>query len=243
MDSTVIEGFTGVYIHDITFFNDIMLVIVIILLSVFAWLFRLNPTLFSKMISNISANERRQSIFVTSEKDSFFFNIFMTFQALFLLSAFLFAVAVKYKFLSINDFNAFFLYVLFLGVLFFTFFLFKRVLYILFGTVFFEKHTYKMMLTNYQTLFCTWGITLYIPVLWVLLFNTHILIPFIIFVISLLAFKIIHALRIIYIFFYKNTGLLFISLYLCAQEIVPLVLLYKGMVYMYNIIENNNTWQ
>ncbi|MDR0394222.1 MAG: DUF4271 domain-containing protein [Tannerella sp.] len=46
-----------------------------------------------------------------------------------------------------------------------------------------------------------------------------------------------------HIFLNKNTGFLFFSLYLCAQEIIPLVFLYEGLIYMYNIIEKNNIWQ
>jgi hypothetical protein len=39
------------------------------------------------------------------------------------------------------------------------------------------------------------------------------------------------------IFYNKNTGLLYLSSYLCAQEIIPLLFLYEGLNYLYNTFE------
>ncbi len=243
MNSTEFEGYTGIYLHDITFSNDIMLVIVLILLSAFALIFRLNVPLFGKMISNISAGEQRQSIFETTEKDSFLFNAFMTFQTLLLCSIFIFSIAVKYNYLIKPDIATTLISISVLLVFLFIFYLLKKSLYAIFGHIFAEKSAYKMMFTNYQALFCAWGIFLYIPVLWVLLTGKYILTATVIMAISYLAFRIILSFRFIHIFLNKNTGLLFLSSYLCAQEIIPLVFLYEGLIYMYNIIEINNIWQ
>ena len=220
-----------------------MLVIVLILLSVFAWIFRSNTPLFGKMISNINADEQRHSIFETTEKDSFFFNAFMTFQTLLLFSIFIISAAVKSQEILYPDTIT---ALLSLGLLFafcFLFYLFKRGLYAIFGSVFIEQSTNKMMFTNYQALFCTWGVVLYLPVLWVLLFDTYLFLSVIFIIVSFLAFKTILSLRFFYIFYNKNTGFLFFCLYLCAQEIAPLAFFYKGMVYTYHIIETNYTWQ
>lgn len=243
MNNSDFEGYTGIYLNDITFSNDIMLVIVLLLLSTFALIFRFNVPLFSKMISNINSGEQRQSIFETTERDSFFFNAFMTFQTLLLCSIFIFSTAVKYKYFIKPDIATTFLTIFILLIFLFIFYLFKKALYAIFGYVFTEKSTYKMMFTNYQALFCTWGIFIYIPVLWILLVGQYILTAIIIMVISYLLFRLILIYRFIYIFFNKNTGLLFLSLYLCGQEIIPLVFLYEGLIYMYNIIEKNNIWQ
>jgi len=218
-----------------------MLVIVLLLLSVFACIFRLNTPLFGKMISNINAGEQRQSIFETTEKDSFLFSAFMTFQTLLLISIFIFSATFKSQHNPYPETT--FLSLGFLFVLCFLFFLFKKGLYAIFGSIFLESSKIKMMFTNYQALFCTWGVVLYLPVLWVLLFDSYIFLSFIFLIISFLAFKVFLSLRFFYIFYNKNTGFLFFSLYLCAQEIAPLVFFYKGMVYTVNIIETNYTWQ
>jgi len=243
MDDADYEGFIGIQLDDFAFSNDTMLVIVLVLLSVFAWIFRLNKPLFGKMISNINAREQRQSIFETTEKDSFLFNTFMIFQTLLLISIFVYTAAVKYKLFIFPEIGPALLSLLFLFVLFFLFHLFKRVLYALFGIIFIGKSANKMMLTNYQALFCTWGVALYLPVLWILLFDTYLFLSIIFLIISFLVFKTILSIRFFNIFINKNTGFLFFSLYLCAQEIVPIVFLYEGMVYTYNIVETNNLWQ
>lgn len=243
MNNPDFEGHTGIYINDITFSNDIMLVMTLVLLSAFALAFRFNVPLFGKMISNINSGEQRQSIFETTEKDCFFFNAFMTFQTLLLCSIFFFSLAVKYKYFIKPDITTTLLTIGILLVFLFFFYLFKKALYAVFGYIFAEKSAYKMMFTNYQALFCTWGIFLYLPILWILLIGQYFLTAIILMAISYLLFRLILIYRFIYIFFNKNTGLLFLSLYLCAQELIPLVFLYEGLIYMYNIIEKNNIWQ
>ena len=231
------EGHTGANLHNATFSNDMLVVIVLLLLAAFAWIFRSNVPLFGKMINNINAGERIQSIFETTEKDSLLIHAFMTFQTLLLFCIFLFSIAVKYQYILHPNIEKTLLSLSVFLVLFFTFFLFKRILYALFGTTFIEKSAMKMMFTNYQSLFGAWGITLYLPVFCVLLFGQHFFVSIILLAISYLTFRVILIFRFIHIFFNKKTGLLFLSLYLCAQEIVPLVFLYEGMVYTYNFIE------
>jgi len=237
------EGYTGMHLNNITFYNDIMLIVVLLLLLAFAVIFRLNVPLFGKMISNINAGKQRQSIFGTTEKDNFFFNAFMTFQVLLLCSIFIFSLAVEYKLFKIPDPSMTFAVTGALLIILFVFFLFKKALYALFGHIFADNEATKMVFTNHLAILCTWGIFLYFPVLWVLLIGEYFFIAIIVVFISYLAFRAILAYRFFYIFFNKNTGLLFLSLYLCAQEIIPLVFLYEGLIYMYNIIEKNNIWQ
>jgi hypothetical protein len=243
MGHTDFEGYTGINLDSITFSNDIMLVIVLMLLTVFAWIFSLNLPLFGKMISNINAGEQRQSIFETTQKITFLFDSFMTFQTIFLCSIFMFSAAVKYKLILHNDIKTTLLSTGLLFAFFFIYYMFKRALSAVFGMIFVEKSTNKMLSTNYQALFSTWGILLYLPVLWILLIKEYFFVSVIILIISFLLFKALLLFRYIYKFFKKNTGFLFLSLYLCTHEIAPLVFLYQGVVFICNIIERNNTWQ
>uniref|UniRef100_UPI003FEF4BAF DUF4271 domain-containing protein n=1 Tax=Parabacteroides distasonis TaxID=823 RepID=UPI003FEF4BAF len=48
--------------------------------------------------------------------------------------------------------------------------------------------------------------------------------------------------KTIRIFHRKNSSFLYISLYLCGQEILPLVFLYEGIIYLYNFIESSTLW-
>ena len=237
MDSTDFEGYTGLYLNNNIFSNDLMLVIVFVLLSAFACLFRLNVFLFSKIITNINTSEQRQSIFETTEKDSFGFTGFLIFQTILLFSIFTFSAGVKYNCISYSDTRSTFLSLGLLFIIFFFYYLCKRLLYAVFGAFFIEKPAFKMMFTNYHALLCLFGVSLYIPVFWILLFDARPIFPFIFLIFSYIAFKAMLSYRFICIFYNKNTGFIFLNLYLCAQEIVPLVFLYEGMVYMYNILK------
>ena len=243
MDSVYFEGFTGAGINNITFSNDIMLLIVLLLMFAFAMIFHFNMPLFGKMVGNMNAGRKRQSIFDTIAKDSFFFNSFMIFQTLLLCSILIFLVIIEYKFIIDPDIKIIFTIIIILLIVLLLFFLFKKAVYVLFGHIFTDQATTKMLFTNQQALFSIWGISLYIPVLWILLIDKYFFIAVILMIISYLTFRAALIYKFIYIFYNKNTGLLFFSLYLCAQEIVPLFFLYKGLIYMYNIIEKNNIWQ
>jgi hypothetical protein len=243
MNDIDFEGFSGTSLHNATFSNDIVLLVVLVLLSAFALIFRLNLPLFDKMMNNIHASEQRQSIFDTAQRDSVLFNLFMNFQTLLLSSIFIFLISVDDNFFIKPDTATTFLAITCLLVALLVFYLFKRSIYGIFGYIFLEKDMYKMMFVNYQALFCVWGISLYLPVLWILLIGKYFYWAYTIFIISYLSFRITLVRRFIHIFFYKNTGLLFLSSYLCGQEIIPLVFLYEGLIYMYNIIGTNNIWQ
>ena len=237
MNNTDFEGFAGTQLTNITFTNDIMLLIILLMLLAFAVMFRLNTSLLGKMISDVNAGEERQSIFGTIANNNVLFNAVMIFQTLFLCSFFIFSTISEYKYISTPDTVTTFKTTGILIIILSIFFLFKRLIYATFGYIFTDSSTTKFMLINHQSLFCIWGISLYFPVLWILLVGNFFLFAIIIVIICYLAFRAILIFRFLNMFFNKNTGILFLSLYLCAQEIVPLVFLYEGLIYMYNIIE------
>jgi hypothetical protein len=217
-----------------------MLLITLLLLLTFAVIYRFNTSLLGKMISDVNSGVQRQSIFGTIANDNFLFNVFMIFQALFLCSFFVFSTISEYKYILNPDPGTTFKITGILLIIIFIFFLFKRLIYTTFGLIFTDKSTTKFMLTNHQALFCIWGVSLYLPVLWILLVGKFFLFAIIIVTISYLIFRVILIFRFLHMFFNKKTGILFLSLYLCAQEIVPLVFLYEGLFYIYHIIEKNN---
>jgi hypothetical protein len=213
------------------------------LLAVFACVFRLSTPLFGKMLDNINAREQRQSFFFVIERDRFLFNTFMIFQTLLLLCIFSISITIKYNYFTNPDIPTTLIITATLFIVLLLFYLFKKAIYFTFGRVFAEKSACQVMFANYQGIFCTWGLFLYLPVLWILLIGKYLFVAYALFIISYLAFRTALIYRFIHIFLNKNTGFLFFTLYLCAQEIIPLVFLYEGLIYIYNIIEKNNIWQ
>jgi hypothetical protein len=109
--------------------------------------------------------------------------------------------------------------------------------------VFAETEAQKILIIRYKAISRLWGVFLYIPVFWILLVGENIFYATILLIITYILSRIILAYRFIFTFFGKNVWILFINLYLCTQEIIPLALLYEGLVYIYSIIDKNNIWQ
>jgi hypothetical protein len=122
------------------------------------------------------------------------------------------------------------------------FYFLKQNFYALYGRVFNENGKYHRWNTNYHILSYLWGISLYIPVLWLIFDHTHLTEGLILFVISYMIHRITLICMTFRIFYTQNTGILFLSSYLCAQEIVPLLFLYEGLIYLYNTIEASTLW-
>ena len=243
MESIEFEGFTGMHLNNASLSSDILLLVVILLLSAFALIFRLNVPVFGKMINHIHGGEQRPSIFDSTERDRFLFNAFMTFQTLLLCAIFLFSIAVEYQYILRPDIWTTLRATLIIWFVLLLFYLFKILIISLYGRIFADKSAYKMIFMNYQRIFCLWGIILYFPVLWVLLIGRYFFFALMVFIISYLVSRIILILRFVHIFFNKNNGKLFLITYLCGQEIIPLVFLYEGLILIYRIIGIDNVWQ
>lgn len=242
MQMELIDRSTDIYINNGAVSNDVLLVIVLVLLSVFALIFRLNLPFFGKLIKDLGDKEQKDSIFDVVEKKNFFFDAFMNIQPWALLSIFMFSIAVRYKVFENPGAKTTLLGVLALFGVFLLFYLFKRLIYNMILYLFVDDDNRIFLIKNYKSLFYVWGIFLYIPILWILLIDDYILYACIVLIISYIIIRSILMYRFIFTFLRKNIWFLLINLYLCAQEIVPLVLFYEGMIYMYKIIENN-IWQ
>ncbi|MDR2473843.1 MAG: DUF4271 domain-containing protein [Tannerella sp.] len=216
--------------------NDFWILTVIIILALFALIFRLNAALFGKMTGNIIAGRDRQSIFETVERESFIFNAFMLFQSLLLSAVVTFIIASVGGLIAIDSIMTSVRHVLVLMLIYAIYYAYNQLYIALVGIIFLEKSKYKMMQTSLQSLFNVWGIILYLPTLLLLLTGQFLYIALIILIISYIASRIILIYRFFNIFFNRNTGFLFFSLYLCTLELTPLVLLYKVLTYFYNSI-------
>jgi hypothetical protein len=213
-----------------------LLVVVLLLLSVFAIIFRRNVSLFGKMMSEIVYKKHKNSIFDTADKENFLFNIFMSFQTLTLLSISVFSLAMKYGYIESLDLKTTLLCTVGLIFIFFIFYIFKKIIFNTLLYIFAESGEQKVLSVSHRSFFQLWGIFLYLPVFWILLVGDGIIFVTFLLIISYIFIKIILACRFIYTFFGKNIWLLFLNLYLCSLEIIPLMFLYEGLIYIYNII-------
>ena len=240
----MIEGYTGIGWSGELLLYDMFTLAFMLVLSVFAYAFYTCYPLFEKMIRGFALIQERQNLFDPHTKENFFFDMFMWFQTLFLCAVFSFLCF--YQIADIQGQNAqqaFTLLAVFCGLLM-LFYALKQCLYFIYGRVLAESNKYKLWRHTYRTLFHLWGMILYFPVLWLLIDRERYTGALILFFISFLMFRITAIYVNFRIFYHKNNGLLLLNLYLCGQEIIPLLFLYKSLTYLYNVIEtSSNLWQ
>ncbi|CAK7047719.1 DUF4271 domain-containing protein [Parabacteroides sp. APC149_11_2_Y6] len=237
------EGYVGIRLWDGQLVDDVIFSLLLVLLIAFAIVFRTHVQLFIKMLKDAVFVKERQNLFdKSSGSERFIFRNFMTFQSLFLCSIALFTIARLEGFIGYTNEKDLFLSISIIFIILFLFYQFKQLSYFLLGTVFAEPEKYKLWKTSYNAIIGIWGIILYIPVLWLVFAGTQTYLPILLFGIFYILCRFVIIYKTIRIFHKKITGLLYISLYLCTQEILPLVFLYEGMVYLYNFIERSTLW-
>ncbi|MDR1455193.1 MAG: DUF4271 domain-containing protein [Tannerella sp.] len=242
MNTAIFEGYIGIRTGDGQFIYDMLLLLVFLLFAFFAVIFRMHFPLFAGILNELFSVRERQSLFDGRERGTLFFTGFLKFQTLFLCALFVCLVYGNYTgFQSLRLTSIAGMVLIFFGILC-LFYLFKQCLYWLYGFIFGEKDDSKRWNGTYHNLSCLWGISLYIPVVWLILDHQHLTEALLLFALLYLCFRFTLIYMTVRIFYSKNTGILYLCSYLCAQEIVPLLFLYEGMNYLYNTIEVSTLW-
>lgn len=240
------DGYIGIQIKE-QLVNDVMFAILLFLFLCFGLVFRAHYQLFLKMVKNVFQVKHRASLFEMPIGDNignaWVFHSFMTFQALFLSSVFLFTIAEQNNRLPVSGVTDVFLFLGITFLLILLFYFFKQAMYKVLGWVFVDKESLDLWETSYQATMGLWGVLLYIPVTWLLFVDyfPSFSIPLFVFLYFLCRFVIFY--KTIRIFYIKKSGFLYLILYLCGQEIMPLFLLFKGTVCLYNFIEMSTLWR
>jgi hypothetical protein len=194
------------------------------------------------MIRGFISMKERQTLFDTPTKENFFFNGFLGFQSLFLCAVFFYLTYSHLTESQYRDYLSDFILLLLFFIILLLFYVLKQSLYFMYGRIITERDKFKLWKNNYQVSFFSWGISLYLPVIWLMFDKNHLTGVLILFVFLYILFRIYVIYIKIRIFFHKYTGLLYFSLYLCAQEIVPLLFLYESLSYLHNVIQASVLW-
>jgi hypothetical protein len=230
------EGYVGVRIGEGQLINDLIFSLPFLLCFAFSLVFRANYYLFLKMIRDVFYIKERLSLFEETEGNETIFRSFMIFQSLSLCSIILFIIGRMYKY--IPEYQNIGMNMFFIGAIFailFSFYGFKQFLYKVIGAIFASPNMYKTWRTGYTATVGFWGLLLYIPVISLAFVKTHLHICVLLFTFIYLLWRFIIIRKTICIFNVKGVGFLYILLYLCAQEILPLIFLYEGIIYLYNL--------
>jgi len=239
METDYFDGYTGIRAGEGQLFNDILLISIILLSALFSMVFRHFYPLFIKMGKDLFSLKERQSIFDTYIKKNVFFNSFMHFQATFLMTVIGFLVYSQFTGRYNSNLQSAFALFTLIFIIIALYFSIQRLMHLIYGHIFSEKHEYKLWSKNYDTIFYIWEIILYVPALWLIFDNKHATAASILFLTAYILFRIAVIYITIRIFYNRNAGFLYLSAYLCAQEIIPLLFLYEGLKYLHNIIQTS----
>lgn len=116
------------------------------------------------------------------------------------------------------------------------YFLLKWAIYMFLGWTFFDKNRTNMWLESYSALIYYVGFALFPFVLFLVYFDLSLTNLIIIGAIILIFTKILMFYKWIKLFFHQFGSLFLLILYFCALEIVPCLLLYRGMIQVNNIL-------
>lgn len=238
----IFEGYVGIRLTEGQIVNDIIFASILCLFVCFSIIYRYNFRLFLKMLQDLYYVKERQSLFLLSSNNEVFFHNFMTFQTLALCSISLFSIAQIKGYIENFTEEITLTIALALFLILLSYHLLKQFLYFCICLTFFDKSKYKIWKSNYNAIIGSWGVLLYIPALWLAFVESYSEIPIWLFIILFILSRLVIIYKIIRIFHIKGNDILYLILYLCAQEILPLVFLYEGLVYLYNLIEASTLW-
>ena len=212
------EGFVGIRLWDGQIVEDVLFSILAGLLLLFAFSARLHTKSFLKMFRCIGFLGREGFTTEMSVYYNKYFNSFMTFQALLLASLWVFLEAHQRGYTHELTHGKIGLLILATFLLIGAYYLCRRIVY-------------HVLI-----------ISLYIPVAWQGFVGSFYYLSTGLFLILYILshFAIIY--KSVRLFHTKKFDLFYLSLYLCAHEILPLFIMYKGFIYLYNFIEKSALW-
>ena len=236
------EGYVGIRMWSDQLIDDAVFGLLFFLFVCFALVFRANYRLFLKMMRDVVYVKERQNLFQNIGGNEPLFRNFMTFQALLLCSVCLFKISQAYGYFYFLQENV---SIITIGLLFgilLLYYWYKRSFYYLLGMVFTDGAKYKFWKTNYNAIMGAWGVCLYFPTLWLVFVGSSVKIPIFVFVFFYFLSRFVIIYKTIRIFYKTNSGFIYLSLYLCGQELLPLAFPFEGIIYLYNFIESSTLW-
>lgn len=234
------EGYTGIQTGEYQLVKDVIFAILLFLFLTFAFIFNFHYRQFSKMMKNVVHVKQRQSLFEVTpgniKESRQLFHVFMVFQTLLLCALLACYAGITVLHLPIGSLRAILLYIAISLSVIILFYFFKQGIYALFGWTFADQEHTKLWRINYIATMELWGVILY-PLV-ILSFFSYIepVICFLVFLFLYIFCRFVIFYKSIRIFQIKKDRLLLFFLYLCAQEIMPLFLLFKGVEFCITLL-------
>ena len=185
-------------------------------------------------------NKDRKSVFYQTVTYENFNKIFLSIQTIILTSIIIYCYAVHESFLSVASFTQMLQFIGKCSFILMIYLLYKFLSYSIIGAIFFKKETVIHWNEAFFSLISIDGIILFIPTL-IIFYVDKAYYFCIYFFIFYLFFNIFFIFYKIYVLFFRvKLRFLYFILYLCAQEIIPLYLVYRSLIYL--ITQKDTIW-
>jgi hypothetical protein len=195
------------------------------LLSIFSGLFR---------------NKERHNMFYETVTNENLNKFLLSFQTVLLLSIIFYIYAINEHFLSFTTFPQMLLFMGESALLFIGFFVYKFLAYFITGSIFHKKETAQQWNDDFFSIISLNGIFLFFPAL-IFFYVEPAYSAFIYFFSFYFIINLLFIFYKIYTLFFQGKQLfLYFILYLCAQEFIPVYLVYRGLVYL--IAQKDIVW-
>jgi len=192
------------------------------------------------MFSELYRNKDRQNMFKETLTNETLNKYVLSFQTVILVSIVIYCYATHAYLLSMNSLAQMLLFVGKIVLLLVAFLVYKSLSYSIVGAIFFKKESVIQWNSDFFSLISLNGILLFLPT--ILLFYVEaaytVCIYFMFFYLIFNLFFIFY--KTYTLFFPGKQGLLYFILYLCSQEMIPLYLVYRGVVYL--IAQKDTIW-
>ncbi len=189
--------------------------------------------MFFSMFEELFRSKERKSIFFESLGHELYVKIFMIFQTIVLTSIFAYLVFINQYCVGTEYTLSDFFKILRISCIFLAlFFLYKWLSYYISGKIFFNKEQLSRWIDNFSSLICILGVMIFIPVLFMFYigWSYSFCYYFVLFCFLIVAIIVIY--RSYMLFFHNKDLLLYLFLYLCAQEIAPLLIFHRALMYL-----------
>lgn len=235
------EGYVGIRLWEGQLFGDVIFSIELIMLLLFAISSRVQVKSFINMFRVCASNRSKMNPDI-SVYYSKVLNSVLTVQAIILFSLALVQYEYANGYTYVVKEGKLEAYILLTFFSVFVYYFLRRFSYKILIFIFASPEYYRQWKLNYNSIIGVWGILMYVPVVAQSVSRglSRVCVTLFILLYILSRFAIIY--KSIRLFSIKKFDLFYLSLYLCAHEILPLWIMYKGLIYLYNFIEKSAIW-
>lgn len=213
--------------------EDGVLILLLVCFLFFTRIYKGGILFFKENTRLLFSNRENPNMFTETTIREFWFNFILLFQNVLLIAIILFDLFLEFDEYSPPK-DAFVTILVFISVLS-LFIYFKLLFYRFIGYIFVVKEYMKIWIRTYIIVLEMMGMIAFVPTLIMVYSQSfhYILLSF--FIILFILSRLILFYRIITFFLRQHVNFLFLIVYLCSVEIIPYIILYQVLIYLYKV--------